>query len=403
MANVCFYFQVHQPFRLRRYRVFDVGRSHDYFDDDKNREVLQKVARKCYLPATSILLDLVRRHEGRFRVSYSVSGTALEQIQRWAPEVLSLFRELAATGCVEFIAETSHHSLAFFYDRAEFEAQVRLQRGRIERLLGVAPTVFRNTELIYQNDLARTVEALGFRAILAEGADHVLGWRSPNWVYRPEGCRELRLLMRNYRLSDDVAFRFSQRAWDGWPLTAPKYAEWLAPIQGDTVNLFMDYETLGEHQWEETGIFDFLRRLPDELLSRGVGFHLPSEAARIEPRGTVDVHDPLSWADVERDLSAWLGNRMQQAAMHQLYALLPRVTASGDAALLETWRKLSTSDHFYYMCTKWFADGDVHKYFNPYDSPYECFIAFMNVLTDLDDRLEADASPAARPRGSRAA
>jgi alpha-amylase len=266
----------------------------------------------------------------------------------------------------------------------------------VEELFGVTPAVFRNTELVYSNELARTIEEMGFAGILAEGADHILGWRSPNYVYRPIGCSRLGLLLRNYRLSDDVAFRFSNRGWGEWPLTAPKYADWLAPLAGDTVNLFMDYETLGEHQWADTGIFEFLRHLPGELLARGVGFHLPGEAVRLEARGEIDVPSPLSWADIERDLSAWLGNRMQQSAMQQLYALLPRIRASGDTRLLDDWRRLSTSDHFYYICTKWFADGDVHKYFNPYESPYDGYIAFMNVLNDLELRLDPDTSGQAR-------
>lgn len=388
MTNLCMYFQVHQPFRLRQYQVFDIGQNQHYFDDHKNREVMEKVARKCYIPATQTILDLVRKHKGKFKASYSITGTALEQFEQYAPQVIDLFKELADTGHVEFLGETYFHSLSFLGDKMEFAEQVALHKRKIRKLFGVSPTTFRNTELIYNNELAKTVEEMGYKAVLAEGADHVLGWRSPNFVYRPEGCSKIKLLLKNYRLSDDIAFRFSQKSWEGWPLTAPKFADWVAPIMGDTVNLFMDYETFGEHQWEDTGIFNFLKHMPDEMFKRGIGFHLPSEVAKMEPKATLDIHSPISWADVERDLSAWLSNKMQTSAMHYLYALLPRIKASGNGELLATWRKLSTSDHFYYMCTKWFADGDVHKYFNPYDSPYDCFIAFMNCINDLNGRLE---------------
>jgi len=390
MTNVCMYFQVHQPFRLRQYQVFDIGQNSHYFDDHKNREVMEKVARKCYIPATSTILDLVRKHKGKFKASFSITGTALEQFEQYAPSVIPLFQALADTGHVEFISETYYHSLSFLGDKREFAEQVALHKRKMKKLFGVTPTTFRNTELIYNNELAKTVEEMGYKAVLAEGADHVLGWRSPNFVYRPKGCDKIKLLLKNYRLSDDIAFRFSQKSWEGWPLTAPKFADWVAPIMGDSVNLFMDYETFGEHQWEDTGIFNFLRHMPEELFKRNIGFHTPSEVAKLEPKAELDIHAPISWADVERDLSAWLSNKMQHSSMQHLYSLLPRIKASGDPRLLDTWRKLSTSDHFYYMCTKWFADGDVHKYFNPYESPYDCFIAFMNCMNDLRGRLEQE-------------
>jgi alpha-amylase len=382
------YFQVHQPFRLRQYQVFDIGQNHHYFDDHKNREVMEKVAKKCYIPATQTILDLVRKHKGKFKASYSITGTALEQFEQYAPQVIPIFQELVDTGHVELLNETYYHSLSFLGDKREFAEQVGLHRRKMKKLFGVSPTTFRNTELIYNNELAKTVEEMGFKAVLAEGADHVLGWRSPNFVYQPQGCSKIKLLLKNYRLSDDIAFRFSQKSWEGWPLTAPKFANWVAPIMGDSINLFMDYETFGEHQWEDTGIFNFLKHMPEELFKKNIGFQLPSELAKVEPKATLDIHAPMSWADVERDLSAWLSNKMQHSAMQHLYSLLPRIKASGKPGLLETWRKLSTSDHFYYMCTKWFADGDVHKYFNPYDSPYDCFIAFMNCINDLNGQLE---------------
>jgi len=388
MASVCFYFQVHQPFRLRGYNVFDRGSN--YFDDYKNQEICCKVARKCYLPANQLMLQLIERYSGRFKVSYRLSGVLLDQLERYAPEVLSTFQALAQTGCVEFMAETDSHSLAFLYSRDEFAAQVQKQRQRIYDLFGQKPRVFRNTELIYNNELADLAHTMGFDGVMCEGADHILGFRSPNYVYAPPSENGIKLLLKNYRLSDDIAFRFSNRDWPEWPLTAPKFAKWVSDVNGDgyTVNLFMDYETLGEHQWEDTGIFDFLLHLPEEILRHPDNdFKTPSEVIdSYEPVGIVNVPYMISWADTERDLSAWLGNAMQSNAMHELYRMETEVKASGDPAILDDWRKLQTSDHFYYMCTKWFSDGDVHKYFNPYDSPYDSYINFMNVMDNLHTR-----------------
>ena len=395
MAAVCFYFQVHQPYRLRHYTFFDIGADAFYEDEDANCDILLKVARKCYLPMNALLLSLIRRHEGRFKVSFSLSGTALDQFVAYAPELIQSYRELVATGCVELLSETYNHSLAFLYSPEEFREQVRLHDDRIEELFGVRPTVFRNTELIYNNALARTVEDMGYAAILAEGADHVLGWRSPNYVYRPTGCGKLKLLLKNYRLSDDIAFRFSDRNWPEFPLTAEKFAHWAgtAALSGDLINLFMDYETFGEHQWEASGIFQFMEALPDRLLRLpGFRFVTPSEAAAThEPVAELDVHNFMSWADAERDLTAWLGNDMQHDAIETVYRMEERVKARRDDGLLRTWRRLQTSDHFYYMCTKWFADGDVHSYFNPYGSPYDAYINYMNVMADFALRL--DGSP----------
>ena len=392
MAAVCFYFQVHQPYRLRHYTFFDIGADAFYEDENANCDILLKVARKCYLPMNALLLSLIRRHEGRFKVSFSLSGTALDQFVAYAPELIQSYRELVATGCVELLSETYNHSLAFLYSPEEFREQVRLHDDRIEELFGVRPTVFRNTELIYNNALARTVEDMGYAAILAEGADHVLGWRSPNYVYRPAGCGRLKLLLKNYRLSDDIAFRFSDRNWPEFPLTAEKFAHWAgtAALSGDLINLFMDYETFGEHQWEATGIFPFMEALPDHLLRLpGFRFVTPSEAAaEHEPVAELDVHNFMSWADAERDLTAWLGNDMQHDAIETVYRLEERVKARQDPDLLRTWRRLQTSDHFYYMCTKWFADGDVHSYFNPYGSPYDAYINYMNVMADFALRLD---------------
>ena len=383
MTNMCLYFQVHQPFRLKQnYSIFDIGKNNDYFDDEKNKQVMQKIANKCYLPANKILLDLIKKYDGRFKVSFSITGTALEQFELYAPEVLESFKELAYTGCVEFLSETYHHSLAFLYDEEEFAKQVALHQEKIRDLFKARPIVFRNTELIYNNELAFYVEKMGYKAVLAEGADHVLGWKSPNFVYKPKTAN-IKLLLKNYRLSDDIAFRFSNKQWEGYPLTARKYANWIAPITGDSVNLFIDYETFGEHQWQDTGIFNFLKQLPYECFKRNIGFHTPSDLVNIVPKDELDINNSISWADIERDLSAWTGNKMQNAALAELYRIKNQVFATNDKELIKNWRKLTTSDHFYYMCTKWFNDGDVHKYFNPYETPYDCFIAFMNVLEDI--------------------
>ena len=392
MASVVFYFQVHQPFRLRRYTVFDNDAS--YFDDRANEEICRKVAEKCYRPTTALIAELVDRYEGRFRVSYSLTGTAIEQLTQWAPDVLDQFRRLAETGCVEFIAETRYHSLAFLYDRDEFVAQTESHCELMESLFGPGPRVFRNTELTYNNDVAHVVEKMGFDAILTEGADHILGYRSPNFIYRPPNCRRLKMLLKNYRLSDDIAFRFGNQGWPEWPLTAEKFATWVDQINGNgfVCNLFMDYETFGEHQWADTGIFDFLEALPECVLADGRNDFLTVHEAieRYDVAGEVDVPHMISWADTERDLSAWLGNSMQANALHDLYALGAEVLASGDVRLIEDWRRLQTSDHFYYMCTKWFADGDVHKYFNPYESPYDAYINYMNILDNVRTRAEGD-------------
>lgn len=391
MVSICFYFQVHQPERLRRYSVFDIGNSQAYFDDQKNREVVLKVAKKCYLPMNALLLKLIEKHKGRFKVAFSITGTALEQFERYCPEVLESFRSLARTGCVEFLGETYYHSLSFIKSKQEFEEQVAKHSARMQQLFGQRPKVFRNTELIFNNELANHLQRMGFAAVLAEGADHVLGWRSPNFLYTATTAPDIKLLLKNYKLSDDIAFRFSNKGWNEHPLSVEKYARWLNETNGNgnVVNLFMDYETFGEHQWEDTGIFAFMERLPEELLKHGDNdFRTPSEvAASFEPVGVLDMHSFVSWADLERDLSAWLGNKMQEGAMHELYAVRDAILGTGDPRLIEDWRKLTTSDHFYYMCTKWFSDGDVHKYFNPYDTPYDGYIAFMNVLNDLALRV----------------
>lgn len=375
--------------------MFSIGHDHEYFnaggDRNVNNEwVLKKVAHKSYLPTNAVLKELLEKHP-EFKVSMSISGTVLEQFEEFYPEVLRSFQELVKTGRVELIADTFHHSLAFFKSRDEFERQVKQHHDILERLFQVTPKVFRNTELSYTNDLARWAEDKGYVAILAEGWDPVLGWRSPNYVYHPSGLNKIKLLLKNYRLSDDVAFRFSEQSWSGWPLTAEKFAHWVHSHHGDgqTINLFMDYETFGEHQWEDSGIFDFLKAMPKAILSHpDTTFKTVSETAQdYEAVGEVDVPHVTTWADTERDLSAWMGNDMQQAALKIAYDLEPKILATKDKKLIQDWRRLQTSDHFYYMCTKWWSDGDVHKYFSPYESPYDAYISYMNAINDVKLRL----------------
>lgn len=391
MVSICFYFQVHQPYRIRRYSVFDIGNNSDYFFEQKNREVLLKVADKCYRPASKLLLRMLQNNP-EFKVSFSFTGVVLDQFQDYAPDVLQCFQELVDTGQVEVLDETYYHSLAFIYSKNEFKEQVLMHNKKIRNLFNYKPKVFRNTELIYNNELAKFIEDMGYKGILAEGADYILGWRSPNFLYRPVNCKRIKLLLKNYKLSDDIAFRFSEKTWKEYPLTAPKYAQWVSAANGNgnVVNLFIDYETFGEHQWADTGIFYFLEALPHELLKHPDNdFLTPSEVVeRYDVVADLDIPHLISWADIERDLSAWLGNNMQKAALAKIYEIEDRVKASGDPKLIEDWRKLQISDNFYYMCTKWFADGDVHKYFNPYDSPYDAFIAFMNIINDINIRLE---------------
>jgi alpha-amylase len=400
MLSICPYFHVHQPFRLKKYRIFDVGHDHAYFNDHgesdlNNYKVLKKVTEKSYLPTNAVLLELLERYPD-FRFSFSFSGVLLEQLETDFPDTLDSFKRLVDTGRVELLADTYYHSLAFFYSRPEFERQVIEHRNTLRRIFGQVPSVFRNTELSYSNDLAKWADENGYRGILAEGWDGVLGWRSPNFVYRPKACGRTKVLLKNYRLSDDIAFRFGERSWAGWPLDAEKFARWISSHHGNgnTVNLFMDYETFGEHQWEHTGIFHFLRALPEALYRHPDNvFMTPSEVIETyEPVGEIDVPHILTWADTERDLSAWIGNEIQRAAIAELYNMEKPVLQTGDKNIINDWRKLQTSDHFYYMCTKWFADGDVHKYFNPYESPYDAYIAFMNTINDLQLRVQYAAS-----------
>jgi alpha-amylase len=413
MAEICFYFQVHQPYRVKKYSVFNIGEDHDYFEspDDRlsNKKIFHKVAKKSYLPTNKVILDLLKQHP-EFKVSYSISGVFLEQAEEYAPEVIESFKKLVDTGRAELLDETYYHSLSFLYSKDEFRRQVQLHRDKVKKLFGVEPKVFRNTELIFNNDVAAEVEKLGYHGILAEGVDHILGWRNPNFVYKPKGTEKIKLLLKNYRLSDDIAFRFSNRGWEGYPLTAETFSKWVHKVNGNghLVNLFMDYETFGEHQWEDTGIFEFLRHLPAEVLKyRDNSFIMPTEAvAKYDHADELDFPHFVSWADSERDLSAWHSNSIQQDAIQKIYSMEQDVLATADPKIIDDWRKLQTSDHFYYMCTKYFSDGDVHKYFNPYETPYESFITYMNVVADLNHRVKSHkkkAKPATKRETTKAA
>lgn len=394
MKAINLYLHVHQPYRIRHYTIFDAGERHDYFNAPhghrtNNENIMHKVAAKSYIPTNRKLLELLHRHP-EFKLSMSITGTVLEQFEQWSPAVLKSFQDLTNTGRVEIVAETYHHSLAFFYSLSEFETQVDMHREKVQQLFGQTPAVFRNTELSYNNDLAYWADRKGYKGILAEGWDPILGWRNPNFVYRPAHTDTIRLLMKNYKLSDDIAFRFGNRGWSEWPLTVDKFTYWLnATADAEVFNLFMDYETFGEHQWDHTGIFDFLEHLPAEWMKTpGNTFTTVSEAIdRFEARDQIDTPHTTTWADTERDLSAWLGNPMQHQAIQALYDMQKPIMDTGDLALIDDWRKLQTSDHFYYMCTKWFSDGDIHAYFSPYESPYEAFTNFMNAWHDLKFRL----------------
>ncbi len=411
---MCFYFQVHQPYRLKDLRITDIGKGEaDYFDHAGNRAIFRKVAEKCYLPANLAILEMVTQHPN-FSVAYSLSGVFLDQCEEYGPDVLDSFRALAATGRVEFLAETYYHSLSSLKSMPEFCQQVTKHVRKIEELFGQTPRVFRNTELIYRNELAHVARLMGFSGILAEGADRLLGDRSPNAPFVPPAfplprnleravaanrplparAKDIHVLLKNYRLSDDVAFRFSDKSWIGFPLNAETFTDWLLGSGGYCVNLFMDYETFGEHQWAATGIFEFLKALPRVWAQRGIQAVTPSEVLRRwagRDADRYDAHHFVSWADSERDLSAWLGNGIQNASLDAVYSLESAVKGAKDPDLLETWRKLQTSDHFYYMCTKFWNDGDVHKYFSPYDSPYEAYRRFSHALHDLRSRLGGEA------------
>lgn len=396
MPSVNFYFQVHQPYRIKKYSFFDIGTGSSYFgetgeNDLNNERIMKKVARKSYLPTNNILLKLLEKHP-EFCFSFSFSGIAIEQMERYSPETLDSFRKLIDTGRVEVLAETYYHSLAFLYSKEEFRRQVEMNKKKIKDVFGVTPKIFRCTELAYSNEIAKEAEKMGFKGILGEGVDQLLGWRSPNFLYKAKEAN-INLFLKNYRLSDDIAFRFSERSWKEHPLTAEKFAKWVSQVNGsgELVNLFMDYETFGEHQWEETGIFEFLKVLPEKIFNchPDNSFTTLTDCTKKYPvRDEVDVPYITSWADLERDLSAWVGNEMQRDALAKLYAMEKDVLATEDTYLIDIWRKFQTSDQVYYMSTKGMGDGEVHNYFNPYKSPYEAFISFMNALNDFKMMIE---------------
>jgi alpha-amylase len=396
MPDVCLYFQVHQPHRLIPYDFFRIG-EHAYYEDDAlNGEVLSKVAEKSYLPANAMFKRLIQESHGQFRMALSISGVVLEQMETHRPDVLESFRELVATGGVELLAETYYHSLAIVHSKKEFERQVELHLEKLEDVFKVRPRVFRNTELIYNNAIAAQAETMGFDGILGEGVPWVLNGKSPNFLYRAPHVSQLKTLLRNHTMSDDIGFRFSDRSWSEWPLTPEKFASWLKDSPGDVVNLFMDYETIGEHQWADTGIFEFWEKLPQAVVDEDIRWVTPSEVVDLyRASQEYDCHWPTSWADAERDLSAWMGNVMQQEAIAKIHRLEDEVLAVKDPELAHAWAKMQTSDHFYWMSTKGGTDGGVHQYFSPYGSPYDAYIYFMNALADLQIRLKRAQEKAA--------
>lgn len=393
MTSVCIYFEVHQPIRLNKFSVFNIGNDHsshsNYFNGKLNQEIFEKVAKKCYLPTNKLLLNLINKYEGKFRLSFSITGTFVEYCEQYMPSVIDSFKELFSTGAVDLIEETYYHSLSSLYDSLdEFEEQVIMHKKMIKKIFNYEPKIFRNTEAIYDNRIAKKVEEMGYQGIITEGTEKILHWRSPNYLYKPVNSN-LKVLLRNYSLSDDIGFRFSSHRWAGYPLTADKYAGWMSQIDGDLVNLFMDYETFGEHQWTETGIFDFLNHLPNEVLRYNhLNFVTVSEAINNNQIvGEIDVPWAISWADEDRDVSTWLGNNMQVACFNELKNIGNKIKNTGDLDLINSWRRLQTSDHLYYVSTKGLKDGDVHAYFSHYDNPYDGFINYMNILQDLKRKL----------------
>lgn len=391
MKAVCFYFQIHQPFRLKRYRFFDIGNDHYYYDDYSNEEIITRVAHKSYIPAAETLLRMIQESKGAFRCALSISGTALEQCEQYVPEFIDLLKKLAETGKVEFLAETYAHSLSSLTDPEEFREQVKLHDAKIYELFGQRPKIFRNTELVYCDDIAPMIYDMGYKGCITEGAKHILGWKSPDYVYAAAACPKLKLLLKNDKLSDDISFRFSNPSWEAYPLTADKYIDWIAqtPAENQIVNLFMSLETFGELQPRESRIFQFLEALPRFAAERGIDFWTPSEVvSKCKAVDTLEVLHPISWADEARDISAWLGNKLQNEAFQKLYSVSERVRLCSDRRLKQDWQYLQGSDHFFYMSTKHMADGAAHAMFSPYETPFEAFTNYMNVLADFIVRVE---------------
>ena len=392
MKTICFYFQIHQPYRLKRYRFFNIGRDHYYYDDYSNEDILQQIAARSFIPANRMMLDLINMNKGKFKFAISVSGVALDQMEVYAPEVIDGLKELSRTGAVEFLAETYAHSLSSLIDPVEFQNQVQLQTQKIKLLFDQEPKVFRNTEMIFSDEIAEMVYDMGYTKMISEGAKHVLSWRSPNYVYKSDAQPNLKLLLRNPQFSDDISLRFSDYTWKEYPLTAEKYASWIAATekQEEVFNIFMNYETFGNLQPSHSGIFEFMKALPKFAFEKGIEFSTPSQIMDThKPVGTVSVPNPISWADEERDLSRWLGNKLQKSALNTLYEISERVRLTNDRRLKQDWNYLQSSDHFYYMSTKHFYDGSMHSKFSPYQSPYDAFNNYMNVLSDFIDRVKA--------------
>ena len=389
MKTICFYFQIHQPFRLKRYRFFNIGKDHYYYDDYSNEDIMQQIAARSYIPANRMLLDLVNQNMGKFKVAISISGVALEQMEIYAPEVIDGFRELSKTGYVEFLTETYAHSLSSLFDPVEFRKQVEQHSERINLLFGQKPTVLRNTELIYSDDIAEMVYDMGYSKMITEGAKHILGWKSPNYVYKASSQPKMKLLLKNSRFSDDIAYRFSNYSWNEYPLTAEKFVKWIAdtPPEEEVFNIFLNYEVLGNMQPSHTGIFEFMKALPRCAFEKGIGFSTPSEEMDSKkPIGEMVGPNTISWSDEERDVSAWLGNKLQQSALKSLYEIGERVRLCSDRRLKQDWLYLQSSDHFYYMSTKHFGSGQSN--FSPYMSPYDAFNNYMNVLSDFIGRVK---------------
>ncbi|MEA1895415.1 MAG: glycoside hydrolase family 57 protein [Euryarchaeota archaeon] len=387
MTYISLSFEVHQPYRLNREFPYQGG---DYFNEKLNRSTFNKISEKCYHPATETILDKLDEHKNEFKVTFSISGVFLEQCEMYDPDLLELFKNLAETKNVEFLCQTYYHSLSSLYeDKDDFIAQVKMHSGTIRDLIGYTPTFFENSEFLYNSEIAGLAKSLGFKGIFTEGVSKILGWRSPNYVYE---WNNMPVLLRNYQLTDDIGFRFSSRWWEEYPLTADKYAAWLSKTQGDCINIFMDYETLGEHHWADTGIFEFLRYLPDEVLNYDhLSFLTPSKIVETcDLIGEIDVgvFDTISWADLERDTSCWLGNEMQIACYEKLKRLEKKVKGTDDPELLETWRRLGISDHLYYLFTAGGGPGEVHSYFSPYNSPIDAFVIYYSILSDFDRRID---------------
>lgn len=391
MKAICFYFSIHQPFRLKRYRFFDIGNDHYYYDDFANDDIITRIAHSSYIPAAESLLRMIEESKGAFRCALSISGTALEQCEQYVPEFVDLLKKLADTGKVEFLAETYAHSLSSLTDPEEFKAQVKAHDEKLYQLFGVKTQVIRNTEMIYCDELAPQMVAMGYKGAVTEGAKHILGWKSPNYVYSAASAPKLKLLLKNDKFSDDIAFRFSNTEWDAYPLTADKYIDWIAntPPEEQIVNLFMNLEIFGELQRKETGIFQFLEALPRFAKERGIDFITPTEAVqKLKPVGELSIMHPISWADEARDTSAWLGNKLQNEAFDKLYSVAERVRLCDDRRLKQDWNYLQNSDHFFYMSTKHLNDGAVHSHFSPYETPFQAFTNYMNVLADFIVRVE---------------